>query len=263
MPSDRARQALFLDFDGTLAPISPDPGSVRLSAARLSCLERIASRLPVFVISGRGWTDLLSRLPVPSLAGLSGDHGAVRRFGREISYDPLALSVKETLARLFPGLDALAKAMPGLVAERKDYSLTLHYRALPDSHIAEAWQRVSGLVAAFPEREVLRISPGKRVWEIRPRAGITKEDTLEFFLGRLSASPAFSGMRPLPVMAGDDTTDLGAISRAIDLGGTGYWVGKTAPPDLDSRAGLLADPDAVWRLIGTLSETAVGDGGRG
>lgn len=71
----RADDALFLDFDGTLAELGPDPDAIRLPDATLADLERLADRLggALAVISGRDLRDLAARTP----AGLwrAGGHG--------------------------------------------------------------------------------------------------------------------------------------------------------------------------------------------
>ncbi|RMH46076.1 MAG: trehalose-phosphatase, partial [Alphaproteobacteria bacterium] len=67
--------ALFLDFDGTLAEIGPDPDAITLPAGAAALLDGLAAALggAVAVISGRGLADLAGRVP----AGLwrIGAHG--------------------------------------------------------------------------------------------------------------------------------------------------------------------------------------------
>ncbi len=61
MPQD----ALFLDFDGTLAELGPDPDAIRLDPATAEALARLAAALDgaLVLISGRDLRDLVRRTP--------------------------------------------------------------------------------------------------------------------------------------------------------------------------------------------------------
>ncbi|MFO7855280.1 MAG: trehalose-phosphatase, partial [Paracoccaceae bacterium] len=55
-----AGDALFLDFDGTLADLGPDPDAVFAPPELAAALPRLAARLggALAVVSGRGLADL-------------------------------------------------------------------------------------------------------------------------------------------------------------------------------------------------------------
>lgn len=67
--------ALFLDFDGTLTDIGPDPDAIALSATVTGNLLLLANRLEgaVAILSGRDIRDLAKRVP-PAL-WRAGGHG--------------------------------------------------------------------------------------------------------------------------------------------------------------------------------------------
>ncbi len=80
--------ALFLDFDGTLAPIRPHPEDVRLDPAARQTLATLARspRFRVCVISGRKRSDVRARMRVPGIRylGLHGwDNGTETSFPRK------------------------------------------------------------------------------------------------------------------------------------------------------------------------------------
>ena len=53
---------LAFDFDGTLAPIVTDPDDARIPAPVARRLDRLASLLPVAIITGRAVADVRERL---------------------------------------------------------------------------------------------------------------------------------------------------------------------------------------------------------
>src|SRR5437899_2092945 len=70
------RLLLFLDFDGTLAPIVPCPDAATLPAPVRRTLGRLARLLPVVIVSGRTLSDLTRRVGVPGLRYVA-HHGLV------------------------------------------------------------------------------------------------------------------------------------------------------------------------------------------
>ena len=48
---------LFLDIDGTLAPLHPDPAAVSITVTLKEAIATLAERLDVVVVSGRATQD--------------------------------------------------------------------------------------------------------------------------------------------------------------------------------------------------------------
>lgn len=206
------RDALFLDLDGTLAEIGPDPEAIRIEDETLAALEHLSAVLEgaIVFISGRDIRDLARR--TPGFAWRAGGHGLeIVSPGAPVPDMPPHLPD----AVLVP-LRALEKT-EGIWLELKGPVAALHFRAAPETEaecIAAA-REAAGL------GEGLVFQPGKMVVEVKP-ARAHKGTALREISGR----PEFARRRP--IMAGDDTTDEDAITAAQELGGIGIKVGDGA-----------------------------------
>ena len=241
---------LFLDFDGTLAPIQEKPDFVHLPEHRLKFLKTLSLHIPVFVLSGRSIPDLMKRLPLDELAGVSGDHGASRIYRGMASIEPNAENARNQILPFATVLEKMTEEWPGVYLERKQFSLSMHYRQLAIEN-QEAF--FSLLEKTFLQAHLVDIEmrPGKCVFEFR-HSQINKESALKWFLQRMNEENGpgtSSGTGLYPVMIGDDTTDWNAIKSAIDLGGVGIWVGQTLPDTTAPHPFRLSSPDQVWEWL--------------
>jgi trehalose 6-phosphate phosphatase len=213
--------ALFIDVDGTLLEIAPQPELVLVPQPLPALLQRLARRRggALALISGRPIADL-DRLLRPWHGAAAGLHGAERRrpdgsFGAA-GDGPADRRAAAALARLRPQLLALAAGAPGLRLEDKGRTLALHYRAAPER---------AGAVRAAAERalreagDCLRLIAGKMVIELQPRH-IGKDRAIAAFL----AEPPFRGR--LPVFLGDDTTDEDGFAEVNRRGGLSVRIGE-------------------------------------
>ena len=227
-PLALAKAALFLDLDGTLAPIAARPQDVVPDPRRTGILEKLMRGLDgrLAVVSGRTLCDIDRILEgrVPAVAAV---HGLVRRDadGRITPTEP-----HPALPQAVAALRLFAAGHPGLLVEDKILSATLHYRGDPDH--AQAARMEAERIAA---RTGLMLQPGDMVVELRT-PGPTKGDSVEAFL----AHAPFTGATP--IFLGDDLTDEDGFSAAERLGGYGVLVG----PKRDTAARLrLEDVDAA------------------
>lgn len=204
--------ALFLDFDGTLVDIAPQPGAVVVPSSLVPTLAALQQYLggAVAVVSGRPIAEIdqfLAPLQLPS----AGVHGAERRTpGGQIERVP-ALPMEE----VEQAAQALAARHPGLLVEHKQSSLALHYRAVPELQ-DECLAAMQAAVSRSPGLTLLR---GKMVAEAKP-SGTSKGGAIEAFL----REPPFAGRTP--VFVGDDVTDEVGFSTVQRLGGLGVKVGE-------------------------------------
>lgn len=207
--------ALFLDFDGTLAPIVARPEDAAIAPATAGALVRLTALTggALAILSGRDLADLDARLRVPGLAA-AGSHGMELRD---------AAGHMRMLGSGDGELDAAAAELAGfarkhdLILERKKGAATIHYRSRPD--LGDAAQDLVERLAAG--HDGLRPMHGHMVSEV-VLAGIGKGNAVRAFL----EVPPFRGR--IPVAVGDDTTDEDAFAAAQDAGGFGVRIGPGA-----------------------------------
>ncbi len=222
--------ALFLDFDGTLAPLQDDPESVYLSGRQLGFIENTARKLSngLAIVSGRDVRDLSKR--VPKSVWRAGSHGLeICAPGDMADFDP-----KSAPPSLVSSMQSVISAHPGTRLEQKGEVLAIHYRAVPDQEMP-ILEMVANLLKAYPS---YKYQPGKFVLEAKPiraNKGIAIQELLTF--------PHFSGRTP--VMIGDDTTDEDAMETVQALGGWSLKVGDGATV----AKYRMESPSDVWRWL--------------
>ena len=236
----RARVALFLDFDGTLTPIVPEPSLAVLDEqGRQSLL--LAARSPnvdVAVVSGRELADLRDKVGVEGLTYV-GDHGFEIE-GPGISYRHPAIQ------QYAAALDAVARDLEqlgvgGALVERKAATVSYHVRHVPEGERTAVLRRVVAII----RRHRLRRSYGKQSVEVRPPVEWHKGLAVLYLLQKRYGAEWASAVRPLYV--GDDTTDEDAFRS---LRGMGRSILVSAEGAAGSAADyVLPGPDAVHQLI--------------
>jgi trehalose 6-phosphate phosphatase len=210
-PLRLADAALFLDLDGTLAPIAARPQDVRPDPRRTSLLERLSRALDgrLAVVSGRTLADV-DRILEGRVVSVAAVHGLVRREPdgtvHEAAPHP-GLPEATRRFREFAGRDS------GLIVEEKGLSVALHYR-LAKAHGEDARR----LAEAIAHDTGLSLQHGDMVDELRT-PGPTKGDSVAAFLSQ----PPFAGAQP--VFLGDDCTDEHGFGAVQKLGGQGVLVG--------------------------------------
>ncbi|NWH07145.1 MAG: trehalose-phosphatase [Alphaproteobacteria bacterium] len=234
---DRARDALFLDFDGTLVPIAERPDAIAPDRLLPPLIARLRAALQgrVVIVSGRRISDLDHYLQSTGLLA-AGLHGAEMRGTEPHEMHP---DIHRALAR---ARTDVSRNGGGLHIEDKGLAIALHFRARPELQV------LAEKLAARAAREsegLLEVQPGNMVVELRP-CGADKGSALQAFL----KEPLFAGARP--IFAGDDLTDEAGFDVARQAGGHGIIVGARQPTGAHYA---LPDPAAVHRwLIASLED---------
>jgi trehalose 6-phosphate phosphatase len=212
LPALTRDTALFLDFDGTLAELAPQPDAVRVPPGLVPTLAALQGQLDgaLAIVTGRRAADIDAFL-APLVLPLASEHGA--RYRLADGSCP-AIAVPDLAPALRAAAD-LAGLHPALLLEHKTSSLALHYRHAPQLE-SLCRDTLARAIAGMAGVELLQ---GKCVLEVKP-AGANKGQAIAVFM---SQAP-FAGR--VPVFAGDDVTDEAGFAAAQQLGGRGIKIGE-------------------------------------
>lgn len=212
---DLGETALFLDLDGTLAPIAERPDLARVPPDVLRMVTRLRDLTggATAILSGRE-LEGLDRLLAPLMLPAAGSHGLERRDSSGLIHRGAAVEhVRDELDEARSMLRDFADRH-GLLLEEKAGGACLHFRSAP--RLEKSARALLGRIGR--RMPGLRVIHGHMVAEL-VLAGDTKGHALEAFM----AEPPFSGRMPLAV--GDDITDEDAFCAAQALGGAGIRIG--------------------------------------
>src|SRR6266487_863916 len=234
------RLAVFLDYDGTLAPIVSHPEDAWLSESMRQTLRSLAGRVPVAILSGRDLDDVRGRVHVDGIV-YAGSHGFDIAGGgglhRELGapYLPV-LDTAETELR--EALDEI----PGAQLERKHFSVAAHYRNVNENDAFRVALAVDAVAARHRE---LRKMDGKKVYELLPDIDWNKGKAVLWLLDTLG----FERRNVRSIYIGDDSTDEDAF-RALEKRGVAILVSEH--PQVTAANYWLRNPEEVELFLGQL-----------
>jgi len=239
-----------LDFDGTLAPISPHPDDARPLAGALAILRDVrATGATLAVVTGRTVASLLRVSGFGAVPGIViyGTHGAERWHEGELRTPATP-----------PGLDKLRLSLPGLLTsiahdpdlwiEDKGLSLVIHARLTAEPERVLEMLRVP--VEKVAAAAGLGVRPGKEVLEICI-PGIDKGTAIRELIRDDTAAVFY---------AGDDLGDLPAMAEVE------AWAQRSGRPTLTVGVGnslvagqtdvTVPDPQSLISLLRQILEVA-------
>ncbi len=245
-----ASSMIALDFDGTLAPIVPDPTSARAYPGALDALQRLAPLTGTLaVISGRPALTVVEYGhfgEVPRLLVL-GHYGRERWENGDLSVPPTHPGVAEAREQV-PGILAREGEPPGVWVEEKGEAIAIHTRRAEQP--AAVFERLRGPLADLAQRAGLVMEPGRLVIELRP-PGADKGSTMHDLVAE---------RKPAAVLfCGDDLGDgpaFAAVAELRDKGTPGLvvWSKSAEVTELGAHADLIVDgPRGVVALLSYLA----------
>lgn len=238
LAAEPASAGLFLDFDGTLAPIVDDPAAARMPPELEPVLADLVDRLGLLaVVSGRPASFLAEQAAVPG-ARLLGLYGLQEWTDGDVRVRPEAARWQDAVDAARRRIaDALADR-DGVTVEDKGLSVAVHWRNAADRQRAE--RDVGALLDAVAADTGLASEPGKLVAELRPPVDWDKGAAVRALADELDLRTV--------AYVGDDRGDLAAFEAVRELDGVAVAVdhGPETPAELADAADVtLPGSDAV------------------
>jgi trehalose 6-phosphate phosphatase len=245
------KQALIaVDYDGTLAPIVPDPTQAVPAAGAVEALIAVAERVGTLaIVTGRPVRDVLGFLHLDRVDGLAavvvaGQYGLERFVRGQLEMPTPAAAVDAARQRL----SALLADAPGARLEDKGHALAVHTRGAGDP--AGLLATLTPPLRALGDELGLTAEPGRFVLELRP-PGMDKGGALRRLVAEYGARAV--------LFAGDDLGDLAAFAaveslRADGIAGVTVCSRSAEVTVLADRADLVVDgPLGVVDLLRVVS----------
>ncbi|WP_338897545.1 trehalose-phosphatase [Streptomyces sp. TG1A-60] len=250
------RTVIALDFDGTLAPIVPDPEQARAHPDAVAAVAALAPKVAsVAVVTGRPAAVAVRHGGFAGIPGLEhlvvlGHYGAER-------WDAVTGTVSAPAPH--PGVAAVRAELPGFLEgvdarrgtwiEEKGRALAVHTRRATDPQAA--FEALRSPLTDLATRHGLIVEPGRLVLELRP-PGMDKGVALRTYLEETAAESV--------LYAGDDLGDLPAYAALEELRTEGtpallVCSGSPEVTELSKRADVVVDgPAGVVHLLAAIAE---------
>jgi trehalose 6-phosphate phosphatase len=236
-----AETAVFVDYDGSLAPIVDLPEDAVALPAAIEALRGLVGLVGrVGIVSGRPIEFLARRVEVSGLV-VAGLYGMELLVNGERRVDPRAVPYGDAIEAAAGEADARLR---GVIVERKSgVCVTLHWRTAPDRA-----DEVLAVAADLARRyDLAELRSGFAI-ELRPPVAIDKGTAVDALVEGYAVG----------AFAGDDTGDLaafaalaraeaeGRIARAVRIGVNSIEMPDALPAAVD---GLVDGPAGLTDLL--------------
>lgn len=234
----------FSDFDGVLSAIAPTPDEAYAHPGIQEALDAISERVDACgIITGRAVADVATKLDISDLS-LVGNHGLEWMIKGEGYDHPAGIAAVEAIASV---LDETREQfdVPGMIWENKRLSGTIHFRNVADPDATE--RSVLAIVEPLAAANNLRVTAGKMIVEIRPRAQVSKGTALV----ELMEKNNLNGV----VFWGDDVTDVDGFKALRDARAQGKHTLSVGVVTPDSHPDIAEYSDLAVRSVDEVAET--------
>ncbi|XP_047962005.1 probable trehalose-phosphate phosphatase E isoform X1 [Salvia hispanica] len=278
---------VFLDYDGTLSPIVEDPDRAFITSEMREAVRDVAKLFPSAIVSGRCRAKVYDFVQLTELyyagshgmdiKGPSKGHKSQKRVSTKLNCFLknchknliflqifLMLNVcnvqgNQTVlcqpARAFlPIIDEVYKALieqvkhiPGAKVENNRFCLSVHYRCVEEKKWIELADQVKLVIKDYSQ---LRVTHGRKVFEIRPTIKWDKGNAVEFLLESLGFDESSD---VFPMYIGDDRTDEDAF-RVLRERGQGLGILVSKGPKETNASYTLQEPMEVMHFLRRLVE---------
>jgi len=244
----------MLDIDGTLCDIVERAGDAFVPSVARDALRALtadtARSVRVAFVTGRSVADATRMLGLGS-ATIYGNHGMERLSAAGETRLPDGWETDGARLRAaVPEFAEFVATVPGTSLEDKQFSLSLHYRAM-DAELLPRFDAAAGEIA---RRHELRLARGKCVINVLTPSGRTKGDAVLEFVRDSGGDVTGASI----LFAGDDVTDEDAFRALRDVAGAVTVRVGAEPRDTDVPVDTaaqfsLSGPPEVHKLLSLLA----------
>jgi len=232
---------LMADHDGTLTPIVDIPGLAALSEDIRKLLIRAKKYFCVAIISGRSLSDLKKRIKVRGIY-LSGNHGFEIAGPHVKLKNRKAETVSPIIHALCGELKKRLEHIAGAIIEDKGLTASLHYRLVKHEDLNELRRIFRDVASPYLGRRMIRITLGKKVFEIRPNYDWDKGKAVVWLMNAIGKYKEVK-----PIYLGDDETDEDAFAAVKKKDGISILVSTN--PGKSNADFFLKNVDEVKEFL--------------
>jgi trehalose 6-phosphate phosphatase len=235
---------LFLDYDGTLAPIVGSPEKAQIPVSTRQLLSKLASlkNCRVAIISGRSLKDIRNRIGFDNVI-CAGNHG-LEMDGPDLRFNgPIPSQWAQFLGKIYGIMINSLSKINGVLIEYKGLTMSIHYRLVTRNKLPLVRKVFTRLISPYHVLNLVRIVSGKKVIEVKPPAKWGKGECVLWLLMRYQSLHARK--KVLPIYVGDDKTDEDAF-KALKNKGITIFVGK---PGKSNAKFYLKNTEEVIELL--------------
>lgn len=261
-----ATAKLFLfDWDGTLTPIVRDPAAAVPTPAVIDILQKLSSHPDneFWIISGRDPSFLGKHFASISSLGLSAEHGAFVRRPSHADWENASGSAdKAWQDDAMVIFEEYTKKAAGSVIERKNVSITWHYRnAAPEEGAVRAEECRKRLKDdVIQAKSDLEIIDGKMCLEIRPQS-VNKGAIVQSIIADFENKEKKRTSPDFILCMGDDVTDedmFQALGNSYTSTSQVFTVSVGSPSKQSTATWCLPEPADVINVLTKLVSTSRG-----
>lgn len=234
------RILLFLDYDGTLVPIKKVPELALLHPLRRRFLKRLSENVLICIVSGRSLAEIKKQVAIKGIAYI-GNHGLEISYGQTVWVHPEARKIEPILRDVLKRIQDSTQDLPGVLIEDKGVTGSVHYRQLTPVLWMPLKEIIRQVIAA--RNRELKMTEGKRVFEVRPNVAWDKGRGVQALIGWLD--PRETTLR---IYIGDDQTDEDAF-KALGRNAITILVGQKKHTCARFH---LAEVNCVWKFLRAL-----------
>jgi trehalose-phosphatase len=242
---------VFLDYDGTIAPIADTPDKAVLPRKMQKMISSLAieRQVPLAIVSGRGLKDVKKMVGIKGLI-YAGNHG-LEIEGPGIEYTAaipaMTVALVGSIKKL---LSYKLGCIKGVFIEDKGVAVALHYRNVDRSALSMVEWYFNYVVQPYRMAHKIDVLTGKMVYEVRPRVDWNKGNAVMWLISKYKKQ---MDRNLLPIYIGDDVTDE-SVFKCLENAGTTIYVGEYKK---SAAQYAVKDPEEVYEVLKTLEKLAL------